>query len=82
MLFYWDNEPCIYTYNALHQFCMKEKKFDYLYFHLGIPVLLVTVLVGVNGPDEFKTKHACWCRGGTAVFWTFTATMGFILTVC
>ncbi len=41
----------------------------------------MTILVGVNGPDEFKTEQACWCRGGTAVFWMFTATTGFILTV-
>ncbi len=42
----------------------------------------MAVLVGVNGPQDFITKQACWCRGGGALFWTFVATIGTILTVC
>jgi hypothetical protein len=52
-----------------------------LKFYLGIPTVVVTVLVGANGQDNFITKRACWCRGGGVLFWTFAATIGIILTV-
>ncbi len=39
------------------------------------------MLVGISGHEDFITKHACWCRGGGALFWTFSAAIGFILMV-
>ena len=48
---------------------------------LGIPVAVVSVLVGLNNREDFITKHACWCRGDGALFVTFTGTIGLILLV-
>ena len=47
----------------------------------GIPVAIVSVMVGVNNRQDFITKSACWCGSGGAIFWTFTATIAFILMI-
>ena len=48
---------------------------------LGVPVAIVSVLVGLNDPNDFITKDACWCRGDGVLFWTFVGTIGLILLV-
>ena len=48
---------------------------------LGIPVVVVAVLVGLNDRKDFITKHACWCRGDGVLFWTFVGITSPILLV-
>ena len=47
----------------------------------GVPVLVVSLLVGVNDREDFITERACWCRGDGVVFWTFVGTIGLTLLV-
>ncbi|XP_028410418.1 adhesion G protein-coupled receptor E2-like isoform X2 [Dendronephthya gigantea] len=47
----------------------------------GLPIIVMSVLLGTNDREDFRTKHACWCRGGGALFWTFVATIVLILSI-
>ncbi|CAB4006818.1 adhesion G- coupled receptor D1-like isoform X1 [Paramuricea clavata] len=47
----------------------------------GIPVVVVSVLVGVNDREDFITDDACWCGGDGVLFWVFVGTLGLIILV-
>ncbi|CAB4019342.1 adhesion G- coupled receptor D1-like, partial [Paramuricea clavata] len=46
-----------------------------------IPVVVVSVLVGVNDREDFITEGACWCGGDGVLFWVFVGTLGPIILV-
>ena len=47
----------------------------------GVPVVIVSFLVGLNNRGDFITERACWCRGSGAIFWMFVGTISLILLV-
>ncbi|XP_028410387.1 CD97 antigen-like [Dendronephthya gigantea] len=47
----------------------------------GLPIIVMSVLLGTTDREDFRTKHACWCRGGGALFWTFVSTIVLILSI-
>ena len=65
----------------LRNYCANIPRYTVACSFLGIPVLIVSLLVALNGQEDFITKRACWCRGGSVVFWTFVGIISLILMV-
>ncbi|XP_028410420.1 CD97 antigen-like [Dendronephthya gigantea] len=47
----------------------------------GIPVVVVSTLVGSHDLEDFKSEYACWYRAGGVLFWTFVGTIGLVLLI-
>ncbi|XP_028401051.1 adhesion G-protein coupled receptor D1-like [Dendronephthya gigantea] len=47
----------------------------------GFPVIIVSLQITVNGLIDVTSEHACWCRAGGVMFWSFLVTVGLILLV-